>query len=93
MVFEVTGVQSAHDSDIVLWLAQLPGDVDQDGQVSVRDATLFGQAFAERESLLIDLNGDGRVDVRDATTFGAIWRGAPPATRPWNSSRLPDKPE
>ena len=72
-------------------IGHLPGDVDQNGLVDVRDATAFGNEFRGDARLqLVDLNRDGRVDVRDATTFGAIWRGEAGASRPWAGVSLPE---
>ncbi len=63
-------------------LAHLPGDIDGNGVVDIRDATAFGNEF-RRGGLrrLIDLNKDGSVDVQDATEFGSIFRD-------WNGTQL-----
>ena len=68
-----------------VWLAHHPGDINQDGIVDVRDATVFGELFRGGGSpLLVDLNVDGAVDVRDATRFGDLWNGRGDASQPWN---------
>ena len=89
----VTGQATARPATFELWFAHLPGDVNQDGQVNIRDATAFGELFNnEGPPELLDLNGDGAIDTRDATTFGEIWHGTD-TTQPWNGHRLPVKPE
>ena len=55
--------------------APTPGDLDGDGKVNVRDATLTLQIAVgilkptAAQTAAGDLNGDGKVDVRDATAL------------------------
>ena len=78
---------------LVMWVAHLPDDINQDGVVNVKDATRFGVVFrGDRSPHLIELNGDGDVDIRDATKFGSQWNGIR-ASRVWMGARLPARPE
>ena len=79
---------------LVVFVAHLPGNINQDNITNIRDATAFGVEFnSGGDPLVLDLNGDDRVDIRDATTFGSIWNGvAPDATTPWQGVQLPAKP-
>ena len=51
------------------------GDVNMDGKLNIRDATLIQKSAAKMEtlddiqSLLADYNGDGKVNVKDATAI------------------------
>ena len=93
LTLHATGNDSGRAAEIEMWLAHHPGDMNQDGDVNVRDATAFGEMFRGGGSTrLLDLNGDGQVDARDATTFGDIWRGTGDQPRPWRGSRLTDRP-
>ena len=79
---------------LTLWLANQPGDINQDGMTDMADATAFGEEwYGARRLERLDLNGDGVVDIRDATTFGRIWSGIlPDATQPWANTSLPERP-
>ena len=88
----VTGEVSGGEADLTVWVAHHPGDLNQDGNVNISDATALGEGFRTQGSTaLLDLNRDGVVNVRDATAFGGIWFGTE-STRSWNGSRLPDRP-
>lgn len=58
-----------------------PGDVDRDGRISVKDATLIQKAVAKLGTLdaeqekLADINGDNYVSVKDATKIQRIVAG------------------
>ena len=89
----VTGKTSGRNSEMTIWVAHQPLDINQDGVSNIRDATAFGVEFrGDARTALIDLNGDGNVDVRDATAFGFNWVGNAPATRNWSNTALPAKP-
>ena len=90
----VQSVDTGIESQLVVWIAHHPCNIDQNDVVNVRDATAFGVEFGgSRRKALIDLNRDDQVDVRDATIFGDNWNGrAPAATRPWGLHRLPSQP-
>ena len=77
---------------IELQFAHLPGDVNQDGAVNIRDATAFGEEFrGQRRLELIDLNRSGTVTIADATEFGRLWYGTDDAGRAWNGARLSER--
>jgi hypothetical protein len=90
----VRSVDTGVESQIVVWIAHHPCNINQDDVVNVRDATAFGtEFFGSRREGLIDLNADGSIDPRDATTFGTNWNGTGPGvTQLWASHPLPNRP-
>lgn len=83
----VEGQTSNVTSEHCLWIAHVPGDVNQDGEVDVRDATAWGHEFQDRgDPRLVDTNCDGTVNVRDATEFGRSFES-------WQTCTLPAGPE
>ncbi len=54
-----------------------PADLDQDGDVDLRDYETFtGQWLSPSLPLVADLNGDGKVDPADLDLFNAAWKQA-----------------
>jgi len=84
-------------TDLCFQVAHLPDDCDGNGQVSLGDATRFGQLYrAGRPVLQADLDGNGQINLVDATLFGLIWRGEGGESHPdgggWLGKGLPPKP-
>lgn len=55
----------------------IPGDVNGDGIVNIRDATLVGMWWQQLVPPALpeaDINGDGIVNIRDATLVGLNWQ-------------------
>jgi len=87
------------EADICFQLGHLPGDVNQDAQVSLADSTVFGDVFdAGGPNALGDLDDNGQVNLNDATKFGQIWNGTsgegylPDGTGGWAGQGLGDRP-
>ena len=90
---------SGFEGQLCFQVGQLPGDVNEDAQVSLADATRFGPLFDAGGPLSLgDLNGDDQVNLNDATSFGQIWNGTngegknPDGTGAWNGEGLPPRP-
>ncbi len=63
-------------AEVCVHVGWLPGDVTQDAQLNLNDATEFGVQFNGPQIVkLADLNADDQVNINDATKFGAIWNG------------------
>ncbi len=65
-------------TDVCIHVGWLPGDVTQDAQLNLNDATQFGVQFnlgVNAENKLADFNADDQVNINDATEFGQIWNG------------------
>ena len=59
---------------LTMYIAHLPCDVNQDGEVAADDGTAFGQEYRGRRAVeLLDYDGNGSVDIGDATVFGDQW--------------------
>ena len=59
-------------------IGRKPGDLNQDGQVTIEDVTLLQRALAEFTELTpqqlkaADVNGDGKISIRDVTAMQRI---------------------
>ncbi len=90
-----TAENAAGQADICFHVGWLPGDITQDAQLSLADATEFGN---ESNPKLVDLDGNDQVNINDATKFGQIWNGTndegkePDGTGAWNGEGLPGEP-
>ncbi len=87
-----TGIEGTFE----LWLGHLPGDVNADGQVTMSDATAFGQLFGTEagnpDRDRIDLNNDGQANLVDATVLGQLWNGTS-GHQAWREEALPARPQ
>ncbi len=92
----VLGATSGVQGVVCFQISHLPGDLDGNGQVSVADATRFGDLFPGGATKLADLDGNGQVNINDATKFGQIWQGMASegldGTRGWQGEDLPSRP-
>ncbi len=70
---------TAPATDICFHLGWMPGDVNQDGQMSLADSTEFGNQFNNvphpTNTYVADVNCDGQVSLADSTRFGNMWNG------------------
>jgi len=86
-----TGVENTFE----LSLGHLPGDVNEDGEVNMNDATAFGTLFHAGPDApqhdRIDLNNDGQANLNDATLLGQLWNGTS-GHAVWRDRSLPPKP-
>jgi len=87
---------TAARSVLCFQLGHLPGDCNQDGQLSMADADGFRfEWVGDKRPRLGDLNGDGQMNLNDATALGQIWHGTsgegtePDGTGGWNGEGLP----
>ena len=57
-------------------IVTIPGDVNGDFIVNIKDATLLGvnwQKHVPPAPANVDINGDGKLDIKDATIIGFNW--------------------
>jgi len=103
----VRAKESNYLLEYTFWVAHLPADVNQNGNVSIADPTAYGQVYQEyvlsgnkNFLALLDMNRDGVIDDLDygieplLGSFKKHLSGiGPEVSRAWNGLSLPPKPE
>ncbi len=86
--------QSPSAASFNIWLAHRPCDQDQSGDVTISDATAYGNAWRMIPSPLelVDHDGDGIKTISDASDWAASFNGLRGRTM-WDGATLPAKPE